>query len=175
MAFRFEKLAIPEVILIHNDLYPDERGAFMETFKASVFKAQGIPHFVQENVSYSKKNVLRGLHYQIDPKAQGKLVRCVRGKIFDVAVDIRPDSPTRGKWVSAMLSDENHDQLYIPPGFAHGFCVTSTEAEVAYKCTSEYAPECEKAIMWNDPAIGIQWPITKPIISAKDAKSPLFT
>lgn len=176
MAFRFETLAIPGPILIHADAYADARGYFMESYKASVFAQNGIPEtFVQENISHSGRGVLRGLHYQSDPKAQGKLVRCIRGEIFDVAVDIRPDSPTRGKWVSAVLSGDNHDALYIPAGFAHGFCVMSEEADVIYACTAEYSPAYERGIIWNDPTFNIKWPIENPILSDKDAKNPLFS
>jgi len=140
----------------------------METWKESEFSKAGIPSFVQENHSFSVKNVLRGLHYQTAPKGQGKLVRCIRGEIFDVAVDVREGSPTRYKWVSALLSVENHHALYIPEGFAHGFCVMSDAAEMVYKCTSEYSPENERGILWNDPVIGIVWPISSPILSGKD-------
>jgi len=140
----------------------------METYKKSIFKAERIPDFVQENQSYSMKNVLRGLHYQITPKAQGKLVRCSRGEIFDVAVDLRKDSLTYRKWVGTFLSEENHHELYIPEGFAHGFCVMSNGAEVVYKCTSEYSPKHERGILWNDPAIGISWPVIAPLLSPRD-------
>jgi dTDP-4-dehydrorhamnose 3,5-epimerase len=176
MAFRFERLSLPHIILVHTDAYSDSRGFFMETYRASAFKANGIAEdFVQENVSHSVKGVLRGLHYQRDPHAQGKLVRCIRGEIFDVAVDVRPNSPTRGKWVSAILSGTNHDELYVPPGFAHGFCVMSDEADVAYACTAEYAPAHEAGIIWNDPAIAIEWPVASPIVSAKDSANPSFS
>jgi dTDP-4-dehydrorhamnose 3,5-epimerase len=173
MAFLFERLEIPEVILIKPQVFADERGFFMETYKHSDFAAFGIrERFVQDNHSRSVKGVLRGLHYQNPPKAQGKLVRVVIGEIFDVAVDIRKGSPTYGKWVGVELSAENKRMLYIPPGFAHGFCVLSEVAEVLYKTTEEYAPECEAGIIWNDPEIGIKWPVEQPIISPKDAKWP---
>lgn len=175
MPFRFKSLEIPEVILIEPQVFSDERGSFMEAYRYSDFAAFGITErFVQVNHSRSKKGVLRGLHYQNPPKAQGKLVRAVAGEIFDVAVDIRKGSPTFGKWVGMRLSARNNRTLYIPPGFAHGFCVLSKEAEVLYMTTEEYAPECEAGIIWNDPDIGIDWPIKTPILSPKDAKWPRF-
>ena len=173
MPFKFQRLEIPDVILVEPEVFSDERGFFMETYKYSEFCAFGIKeHFLQDNHSRSVKRVLRGLHYQNPPKAQGKLVRVVVGEIFDVGVDIRRGSPTYGKWVGEILSAENKRMLYIPPGFAHGFCVLSDVAEVLYKTTAEYAPECEAGIIWNDPEIGIRWPIEHPILSAKDAALP---
>lgn len=173
MPFSFQRLEIPEVVLIEPKVFQDGRGFFMETYKFSDFAAFGIAErFVQDNHSRSKKSVIRGLHYQNPPKAQGKLVRAVVGEIFDVAVDIRRGSPTYGKWVGEKLSSENKRMLYTPPGFAHGFCVLSAEAEVVYKVTEEYAPEHEAGIIWNDPDIGISWPIANPIISEKDAALP---
>lgn len=168
MSFSFKKLDIPEVILVETDVFGDSRGFFLEVWKDSVYKEAGIPSFVQENQSSSVKGVLRGLHYQVAPYAQGKLVRCIRGEIFDVAVDIREDSPTRHQWVHALLSEDNHHALYIPPGFAHGFCVMSDTAEIVYKCTAEYSPAHERGIMWDDPAVGVAWPIASPILSPKD-------
>mgnify|MGYP000459835698 FL=1 len=173
MPFKFQRLEIPDVILIEPEVFSDERGFFMETYKHSEFSAFGIKeHFLQDNHSRSAKGVLRGLHYQNPPKAQGKLVRVILGEVFDVAVDIRKGSPTYGRWVGVVLSSENKRMLYIPPGFAHGFCVLSDVAEVLYKVTEEYAPECEAGIIWNDPEIGIQWPIKDPILSSKDARWP---
>ena len=173
MPFQFKRIEIPEVILIEPKVFQDERGFFMETYKYSDFAAFGIAErFVQDNHSRSVKGVLRGLHYQNPPHAQGKLIRVVVGEIFDVAVDIRKGSPTYGKWVGVKLSAENRRMLYIPPGFAHGFCVLSDVAEVVYKVTAEYAPECEAGIIWNDPGIGIEWPFKHPIISSKDAQWP---
>jgi len=175
MPFNFTRLAIPDVILIEPMVFPDERGFFMESYKYSEFSAFGIKErFVQDNHSRSTKGVLRGLHYQKHPKAQGKLVRVVVGEIFDVGVDIRKGSPTYGKWVGERLSVENKWMLYIPPGFAHGFCVLSEEAEVLYKTTEEYAPEYDAGIIWNDPEIGIEWPIEHPILSPKDAALPML-
>ena len=173
MPFTFKRLEIPDVILIEPRVFQDVRGFFMETYKYSDFAAFGIAErFVQDNHSRSVKGVLRGLHYQNPPHAQGKLIRVVVGEVFDVAVDIRKGSPTYGKWVGVKLSAENRRMLYIPPGFAHGFCVLSDVAEVVYKVTAEYAPECEAGIIWNDPGIGIEWPIKHPIISSKDAQWP---
>lgn len=173
MPFEFERLEITEVVLIEPQVFHDERGFFMEAYKYSDFAAFGMSeHFVQTNYSRSVKGVLRGLHYQNPPKAQGKLVRVIVGEIFDVAVDIRKGSPTYGKWLGIRLSAENKRMLYIPPGFAHGFCVLSEAAEVLYMTTEEYSPECEAGIIWNDPDIGIEWPIKTPILSLKDARWP---
>lgn len=148
----------------------------METYKQSDFTGLGIARgFVQDNYSMSIRDTLRGLHYQKEPHAQGKLVWCLRGTIFDVAVDIRKDSPTYGKWVSCELSSDNSLMLYVPPGFAHGFLVLSEAAEVIYKCTDEYAPEADRGIIWNDPDIGILWPTRSPVLSEKDAKHPPLT
>jgi dTDP-4-dehydrorhamnose 3,5-epimerase len=155
-------------------VFEDERGFFTETYKYSVFASFGIrERFVQDNYSKSVKGVLRGLHYQKHPKAQGKLVMVIRGEIFDVAVDIRKGSPTCGKWVGLVLSSEDHRMLYVPAGFAHGFCALSDEAGVVYKVTGgEYAPELERGIVWNDPDLGITWPVKHPLISRKDAALP---
>ena len=173
MAFRFKKLEIPDVVLIEPNLISDDRGFFCETFKASDFSSNGISAtFVQENFSHSVKNVIRGLHFQQNPKAQAKLVSVVSGKIFDVAVDIRKNSPTFGKWVSEILSHENHKSLFIPSGFAHGFCVLSNEADVLYKVNNEYFPDDESGIIWNDSNINISWPTNNPIISNKDKQYP---
>jgi dTDP-4-dehydrorhamnose 3,5-epimerase len=173
MPFQFRRLAIPDVILVQAGRFGDERGFFMETYKLSEFSAHGIPQpFVQDNRSYSVQGVLRGLHYQKPPRAQGKLVTVLAGEIFDVAVDIRPDSPTYRQWVAEVLAAENGCMLYIPAGFAHGFCILSREADVLYKATEEYAPELDSGIAWNDPDIGIAWPIATPLLSAKDARLP---
>jgi len=175
MPFGFTRLEIPDVILITPAIFEDERGAFMETYRAGEFEAHGIDlPFVQDNHSISKKGVIRGLHYQLLPSAQGKLIRCVRGKIWDVAVDIRRGSPWYGKWVGCELSSENRRMLWIPPGFAHGFAALE-DSEVLYKCSSEYNKECERGILWNDPQIGIDWMIKDPILSEKDASWPRFT
>lgn len=175
MAFRFERLAIPEVVLVEPKVSSDERGFFMETYKLSEFAALGIRKpFVQDNHSRSARGVLRGLHYQNPPRAQAKLVRVVVGEIFDVAVDIRKGSPTYGRWVAQTLSAENKRMLYIPEGFAHGFCALSDVAEVVYKVTEEYSREHEAGILWNDPDIGIAWPTKRPTVSPKDAQFPLL-
>ena len=173
MPFIFKKLKIPEVILIEPKIFEDERGFFMEVYKYSEFSRFGVnKQFVQDNHSKSKKGVLRGLHYQKNPKAQAKLVRCIKGKIFDVAVDIRRGSPTYGKWIGVILSAENKKLLFIPTGFAHGFCALSDKTEVVYKTSEEYSVIHERGIIWNDPEINIKWPIKNPIISEKDSKNP---
>jgi dTDP-4-dehydrorhamnose 3,5-epimerase len=162
--------AIPDVLIIEPKVFGDERGFFYESFNARSFAEQtGVnAQFVQDNHSKSVKGVLRGLHYQIQ-QPQGKLVRVVAGEVFDVAVDIRKHSPTFGQWVGVVLSAENKRQMWVPKGFAHGFLVTSESAEFLYKTTNYYAPEFERSIVWNDPAIGIQWPIAgEPTLSNKD-------
>jgi dTDP-4-dehydrorhamnose 3,5-epimerase len=176
MPLKFTRLEIPDVVLVEPSVFKDERGEFMEVYKQSEFAQFGIKEqFVQDNRSISKKNVLRGLHYQIHPKAQAKLVQCVRGAVFDVAVDIRKNSPTFGKWVGSELTEENHRLLFIPAGFAHGFVVLSDVAEIHYKCSGEYSKEHDRGILWNDPAIGIQWPLVHPILSEKDTNHPLLS
>ncbi len=173
MPFDFTNLKIPGVVAVKTKRFGDDRGFFMETYKHSEFEAAGIAeHFVQDNQSRSARSVLRGLHYQKDPKAQGKLVRCLSGRIFDVAVDIRKGSPTYAKWIGEELTAENGLMLYIPPGFAHGFLVMSDAADILYKCTEEYSPENERGIIWNDPDIGISWPFGNPVLSAKDGDLP---
>jgi dTDP-4-dehydrorhamnose 3,5-epimerase len=176
MPFSFRELSIPDVFLIEAKSFPDHRGYFMEVFQDTLFANNGIQtNFVQDNFSHSIKGVLRGLHYQKDPKAQAKLVSALRGEIFDVAVDIRKGSPTFGKWVGQVLSDTNHRSLYIPEGFAHGFCVMSDEADVLYKTSQEYSPENERGIVWNDPDINITWPTDKPILHDKDSRLPTLS
>jgi dTDP-4-dehydrorhamnose 3,5-epimerase len=166
--------SLPDVLLVQPEVHADQRGHFVETFHAERYARAGIPGpFVQDNLSFSHHGVLRGLHYQW-PRPQGKLVYVLQGEVFDVAVDIRRQSPTFGRWVGITLSGANHRQLWIPPGFAHGFCVTGETALVAYKCTALYAPECDRAIRWDDPDIGIQWPVAKPELSAKDAAAGLL-
>ena len=173
MPFAFKSLDIPGVALIEPKVFEDERGFFMETYKMPDFVAAGVKaNFVQDNHSRSVKGILRGLHYQKPPFAQGKLVRAVIGKIFDVAVDIRKGSPTWGKWVGVILSEENKNLLYIPTGFAHGFCVLSEVAEVIYKTTNVYSAEAEAGIIWNDEDFNIEWPVKEPILSEKDKKLP---
>ena len=173
--FSFKKMRLEGLILVTPKIFGDERGFFLETYQESAFDEGGIPGpFPQSNYSCSEKRVLRGLHYQIQPYAQGKLVRAVVGKIFDVAVDIRKDSPTYGQWEGVELSSETHQMLYIQPGFAHGFQVVSSVAHVQYMATSEYAPAHEGGLLWNDPVISIQWPFTVPQISNKDQILPTF-
>ncbi len=175
MPFIFKKLEIPEVVLIETKVFEDGRGFFMETYKRSDFTMAGIEDdFFQDNCSNSKKGAVRGLHYQKNPKAQAKIVRCAGGEVFDAAVDIRKGSPTFGKWVGAVLSGKNKKQLYIPEGFAHGFCVLSDEAQVLYKASSEFSPENDRGILYNDPEINIKWPAKNLIISEKDLKNPLL-
>jgi dTDP-4-dehydrorhamnose 3,5-epimerase len=175
MPFQFQRLDIPDVMLIEPRTFKDQRGFFMETYKRSEFAANGIAEgFVQSNYSHSIRGTLRGLHFQKHPQAQGKLVMVVKGEIFDVAVDIRQGSPTYGQWVGATLSDTNHRMLYIPVGFAHGFCVLSEEAGLAYHITAEYAQQLEAGILWNDPAIGVEWPISDPLLSRRDTQLPLL-
>ena len=173
--FTFKKLEIPDVILIEAKSFPDDRGYFKETYKKSIFYENGINTiFVQDNFSHSSKGALRGLHYQKDPMAQAKLVNVTQGEIFDVAVDIRKNSPTYGKWVGEILSQKNHKMLYVPEGFAHGFLTLSEKVDVLYKVNNEYSPENDRGIIWNDPQIGISWPIESPILSEKDTKQPLL-
>lgn len=162
--------AIPDVLIIEPNVFGDQRGFFFESFNQQAFnQATGLSvNFVQDNHSRSAQGVLRGLHYQIQ-QPQGKLVRVVSGEVLDVAVDIRQSSPTFGQWVSALLTGENHRQLWVPPGFAHGFVVLSATADFLYKTTDYYAPQFERCILWNDPAIGIDWQLqTEPQLSAKD-------
>ena len=173
MPFTFKRLDIPEVILVESKAFIDNRGFFLESFRESNFISNGIDtKFVQDNFSHSIKGVLRGLHYQKNPKSQSKIVITLSGKIFDVAVDIRRGSPTYGAWVGEILSEENHKLLYIPEGFAHGFCVLSEYADVLYKVNQEYSPKDEMGIMWNDSEINIEWPIDKPILQEKDSCLP---
>jgi len=173
MFFKFERLEIPDVVLVEATASADDRGFFRELYRCSAFESAGLPMpFVQDNVSRSTRGVLRGLHYQKAPKAQTKLVGVVRGAVFDVAVDLRHGSPAYGRWVGVELSDQNHRLLYLPEGFAHGFCVLSDSADVAYKVTAEYAPELERGVVWNDPDVGIRWPIETPRVSVRDAGLP---
>lgn len=175
MPFIFETLGLPGVVLVTPRVFGDARGFFVETYKRSEFAGAGITeYFVQDNCSRSSKHVLRGLHYQKSPAAQGKLVRCLSGRIFDVAVDIRRGSPTYARWVGVELSGENRQMLYIPPAFAHGFVVLDEMAEIMYKCTQEYSPENDRGILWSDPEIGIEWAVADPILSEKDRALPLL-
>ena len=168
------KTPIDGLLTIEPKIFADPRGMFYEVYSENRYEEHGIPCFVQDNHSVSKKGVLRGLHYQVNP-GQGKLVRVTRGEVFDVAVDIRKQSPTYGKWWGLSLSETNNFQLYIPIGFAHGFCVLSESAEVLYKCSDYYSPENERGILWSDPDLAIDWPVKDPILSEKDAVYSLFS
>lgn len=175
---RIQPTAIPDVLILEPEVFGDERGSFYESYNERRFRAlTGVgPDFVQDNHSKSARHVLRGLHYQVR-QPQGKLIRVVAGEVFDVAVDIRRSSPTFGKWVGATLSAGNRRQIWIPPGFAHGFVVTGDGAEVLYKNTDYWAPEHERCIAWNDPAIGVEWPIgpgVAPVLSGKDRLGKLL-
>lgn len=170
-----EKTAIPGVLLIKPRVFGDNRGHFFESFNQQEFSRLGIPTgFVQDNQSMSAAGVLRGLHFQAPPHAQGKLVRVIRGSVLDVAVDIRKGSPTYGKWVSAELNEKNHKMMWIPEGMAHGFLSLEDHTIFTYKCTGFYSPEAEGSIRWNDPDIGIDWGISEPQMSAKDKDAPFF-
>lgn len=174
---KFIKQSIPEVVLLEPQVFGDARGFFMETWRADQFAAEGLPGtFVQDNFSRSTQGVLRGLHYQIQ-HPQGKLVRVTSGAVFDVAVDLRRHSESFGRWVGAELSADNKRALWVPPGFAHGFYVLSEIAEFAYKCTDYYAPQFERSVRWDDPAIGVAWPLVRnqlPQLSTKDAAGKLL-
>ena len=163
---------LPGVLVVEPRVFGDTRGFFMESFNGERYKEVGIPdRFVQDNLSYSARGVLRGLHFQ-SPNPQGKLVSVLEGEVFDVAVDIRVGSPTFGRWTGTVLSGENKRQLYIPPDFAHGFLVTGEAALFFYKCTDYYRPASERVVLWNDPDIGIEWPIGAPVLSDKDRAAP---
>jgi len=174
MSFNFKKLSIPDLLIIEPSVFKDERGFFFEKYKQSDFDKQGMPHFVQDNFSVSKQGVVRGLHYQLPPYAQGKLISVVKGKVWDVAVDVRKNSAFFGKWVGVELSEENNLSFYIPPGFAHGFAALSPEVCFLYKCTEEYDHSSERGIVWNDPALAIDWKINDPIVCERDKKLPLL-
>ena len=175
MSFTFKKLNLSDVMLVEAKSFPDDRGYFKEIFKESSFIENEInTRFVQDNFSHSIKGVLRGLHFQKNPKAQAKLVTVFRGEIFDVVVDVRKDSPTYRKWVSEILSEQNHKLLFIPEGFAHGYCVISDEADIFYKVNQEYSPEHDRGFIWNDPEVAIKWPMDNPLISDKDLKLPFL-
>ncbi|MFZ2807457.1 MAG: dTDP-4-dehydrorhamnose 3,5-epimerase [Desulfosalsimonadaceae bacterium] len=174
MALKIQPLSIPGVFLIEPECFKDHRGFFMETHHLEKYRQAGIDAtFVQDNHSHSAQYVLRGLHYQLS-RPQGKLIYAVTGEIFDVAVDIRPGSPTFGRWTGAVLSAQNHKQIYVPEGFAHGFVVLSDHADVIYKCTDVYTPGDEYGVSWNDPAIGIDWPVEIPILSKKDQENKIL-
>ena len=176
MPYSFRRLRIRDVILVEAQTFKDDRGFFVETYKQSEFAANGIPvAFVQDNYVHSIQGVVRGLHYQIPPKSQAKLIAVARGEIFDVAIDIRSGSPTYGQWVGDILSDKNHHQLFMPVGFAHGYCVTSDWADVSYKVSDEYSPDHERGIAWNDPDVAIPWPVKRPLVSPRDSALPFLS
>lgn len=175
MSFRFERLAIPDVVLVRMQRHGDARGFFQETYRRSEFAAAGIADtFVQDNHARSSRGVLRGLHYQLPPVAQGKLIGVAAGRIFDVAVDLRASSPTYARWVGRTMDAEAGELLWIPPGFAHGYVALSDVADVTYKVTAEYAAALDRGVRWDDPAIGVEWPVTDPIVSPKDRVQPLL-
>lgn len=171
----FEPTRIPDVILIKPKVFGDHRGYFLETWQEKKFGAAGVgARFVQDNHSHSSQHTLRGLHFQIQ-QPQGKLVRVTRGAVFDVAVDVRRSSPSFGRWVGVELSDVNHHMLWVPPGFAHGFLTLSEQVDFLYKCTDFYAPQFERTLRWDDPAVGIEWPLpagTRPLLAPRDAAAP---
>lgn len=177
MPFEFKDLEIPGVVLVTPKVFSDSRGFFFESYKESEFEFKRLIFgpFVQDNQSSSTKGVLRGLHFQKKPKEQSKLVRCLVGSILDVAVDLRPKSPTYKEYVKVELNETNNQMLFIPSGFSHGFLTLSDKAVISYKCTKEYSPEHDGGIAWNDPEIGIYWGITNPLISDKDSKLPFLT
>lgn len=173
MTFTFEPLEIGDVVLVRPSRFTDARGSFQESYRASAFAEAGIrARFVQDNVARSTRGVMRGLHYQIPPAAQGKLVSAVNGTIFDVAVDLRVGAPTFGRWVGTTLDAERGELLWIPPGFAHGYQVLSDVATVHYKVTAEYRSDLDRGVLWNDPAIGVEWPGADPVVSEKDRDQP---
>lgn len=175
MPFSFERLEITDVVHVEPRFLKDARGTFAELYKITDFQKNGIlTLFVQTNHSWSRQGVLRGLHYQKNPAAQAKLVSAARGEIFDVAVDIRKGSPSFGRWVGRRLDADKKNMLFIPEGFAHGFCVLSEEAEVVYHCNHVYSPENERGIAWNDPQLKIEWPITAPTLSDRDSGLPVL-
>lgn len=173
MPVTIRKTDIPDVLVIESPIFSDDRGYFTELYNEATWQEAGFDQsFVQDNMSFSSKGTLRGMHYQLNPDAQGKLVRALRGSVFDVAVDIRRGSPTFGKWVGETLSEENGLSLWAPPGFAHGFLVLEDDTQVLYKCTHPWSPDAERTILYNDPAIGIEWPIEPCGIKDRDAQAP---
>jgi dTDP-4-dehydrorhamnose 3,5-epimerase len=172
---KFIKTDLPEVIVIEPNVFGDNRGYFLETYRKDLFFQNGIKvDFIQDNFSFSKKNILRGIHFQEEPYSQDKLVRLVEGEVFDVAVDLRRNSPNFGKWVAEHISEENKKMMFVPKGFGHGFCVISEQVKFEYKCSAYYNPESERTILWDDPTLSIKWPITNPILSNKDEIAPTF-
>jgi len=175
VTFSFIPTALEGVLIVEHPQFRDERGFFCETFREKVFSEHGIGPFVQENHSRSRRGALRGLHWQKEPAALGKLVRCVRGRIFDVAVDVRSESPTFAQWVGIDLCGDDNRMFWLPPGFAHGFCTLSEVADIVYRQTDYYSPQHECIVRWNDPKICINWPLAQPILSEKDARAPLLS
>ncbi len=176
MPFAFERLAIPDVVVVRPERRGDARGFFAETYRASAFAEAGITGtFVQDNLARSGARVIRGLHYQLPPHAQGKLVQVVRGAVFDVAVDLRRGSPTFRRWVGWELSADNGELLWVPPGFAHGYAVLGDGADLAYKVTDEYRAELDRGVRWDDPGIGVEWPFRDPVLSPRDLALPLLS
>ena len=162
------------VLILEPRVFADDRGFFLETYRREQFVELGIDvEFIQDNRARSAKNILRGLHYQLQ-HPQGKLCHVTRGEVFDVAVDVRRNSPNFGKWTGVVLSEKNHRMLYVPPGFAHGYCTLTDDVDFLYKCTDRYFPEGERSIIWNDPQIGIEWPVDSPLVSDKDRQAPLL-
>lgn len=175
MPFTFTNLPIKGIILVEPRVFPDERGFFLESYKESEFVRGGIScRFMQDNHSLSRRNVIRGLHFQKAPRAQGKLVRVIRGSVWDVAVDLRKDSPTYMKWLSVELSDVNNKMLFIPAGFAHGFLALADDVHLQYKCTEEYDAALDSGVRWDDPDIGVAWPVKDPVVSPKDRELPFL-
>lgn len=175
MSFTFHPLAIREVVLVRPQRHVDDRGVFAEVYREAPFREAGIDaRFVQDNLVRSVQGVLRGLHYQLPPSPQGKLVGIVEGRIYDVALDLRRGGPTYGKWVSRILDVDTGEMLWVPPGFAHGYCVLSETADVFYKVTAPYALELNRGIRWNDSKLGIPWPVTDPVLSDADREQPAF-
>jgi len=172
---RVRETKLPGLLILEPSVYSDPRGSFFESWSERRYAEHGVPSsFVQDNISRSIRGTLRGLHMQAPPMEQGKLVSVLDGEVFDVAVDVRPGSPSFGQWLGETLSASNARQLYVPPGFAHGFCVLSESALFAYKCTQYYSPQAELSLRWNDPELGIAWPLAEPLLSAKDAAAPLL-
>ncbi len=173
MDFTFEALSIPDVVLVRPGRHVDPRGTFQEMYRLEAFREAGLDTpFVQTNLATSSRGVLRGLHYQVPPHAQGKLVAAVRGAVFDVAVDLRREADTFGQWVGHTLSEESGELLWVPPGFAHGYCVLSERADVLYQVTSTYVPDANRGLRWDDPAVAIAWPLSTPVLSEADQKQP---
>lgn len=172
MSYTFTPYKLDGLLLVEGKSFPDERGFFMESYRVQDFAGQPIPPLIQDNLSRSTKGVVRGLHFQKNPSPLGKLIRCVRGRIFDVAVDVRKTSPTYGKWASIELSDEDNKMLWVPSGFAHGFQALSDVADVLYKQTGYWSPKDDAGLIWNDPSIGVAWPLKDALLSPKDARLP---